>query len=303
VVQAVQVERILEDLSAELTEANREVSAEPLLRRVGGGALAMLQAQYAAKAANPDEAIYELGTSFGDSQIVARSRDWPRSFAVSTEPDPKAQDAQFIYLLEQTDARAPYQMVLWARMLKTPPKTSPAVVGSLVVSPEDPDLAMTPVEAVEAYALAKDDPSGAAAELFDTKPSDGIDPDPARQRWSALVAGFDSPELKGLEGTDLSHSTELIGGSVSAVATADSGALVFGQVKSTLDFSFAGSEGQLMNLGAKGYLGLGAASLQPTKSVHIEHLESVVLAVPPKAGDGIVKVIAVADLPTAVTVE
>jgi hypothetical protein len=303
VVQAPQIERILQELSASLEQAADEESAEPLTGRVGGAALAMVQAQLASKAANPEEKVsFTLGTRFADGQIVARSQVWPRSFAVVT--DSEETEAPFIYQLEQADARSPYKMVLWARMLAGAiiPPTAAAGVGSDVVDPGSEELALTPMAAVQAYAAAKDDPSGAEAQLFDTAPKDGIDPDSARARWTALVEAYRGGVTK-LDGGTANASSVLTEGSVSALATADAGALVFGQIKSTIDLAFTPVEALYLDIRSPGYEGLGAETLQMTKTAHIEHTQTVVLAVPPAGADGPIRVIAVADLPTAVQVE
>ncbi|MDR1634920.1 MAG: hypothetical protein LBS27_08415 [Bifidobacteriaceae bacterium] len=304
VVQNVQIERILKELSAELEQAQSESDPAALTGRVGGAALTMIQAHYAAKAANPEEQPLDLGTGFADGQIVARSALWPRSFVVVTDSEPT--EAPYIYQIGQADARSPYKMVLWAKMLAgaTVPPAAAAGVGSDVVEPGSDDRTeFSPIAAVQAYVAAKDDPSGEAAALLDTTVQDGRDPDPARERWSAWVKGW-RDNAATLAGSSVSAASALVEGSVSALATADSGALVFAQVKSVLDFSFTPVEGAYVNLvGSQGYLGLGASTLQAHKSAHIEHLQSVVLAVPPKGADQPIKVIAVADLPTAVQVE
>jgi hypothetical protein len=104
----------------------------------------------------------------------------------------------------------------------------------------------------------------------------------------------------------VSASTEVVADSVFAVATADSGALVFGQVKSSFSATFAPPEGQVggtVEVGQKYYLGLGATTLTATKSISIQFLQTVVLAVPPKGADFPIRVVAVADIPTAAAVE
>jgi hypothetical protein len=303
VLQATQLERILQELSADLEKSAAESSADPLEGRVAGAALAMVQAQLAAKAANPDEkTAFELGTRFADGQIVARSQVWPRSFAVVT--DSAETEAPFIYQLEQADARSPYKLVLWARMLAgaTLPPTAAAGVGSAVVDPGSPDLQVTPIAAVQAYAAAKDDPTGDQADLFDTVLQDGVDPDSARARWTALAQAYRGGITQFADG-QVQTSSALIEGSVSALATADGGALVFGQVKSVMDLVATPPAGEYIDMGSQSYTGLGAQTLQMTKSARIEHLQTVVLAVPSKDAPGSIRVIAVADLPTAVQVE
>ncbi|MDR2567242.1 MAG: hypothetical protein LBC97_14510 [Bifidobacteriaceae bacterium] len=303
VVLNVQIERILQELSAELEQAQAESDPAALAGRVGGAALAMVQAHYAAKAANPDEQPLELGTRFADGQIVARSATWPRSFVVVTDAEPT--EAPFIYQLEQRDARSPYKLSLWARMLPgaTVPSAAPAGVGSDVVEPNSERTLVSPVAALAAYAAAKDDPAGEAAALLDTAPKDGVDPDPARERWSVLVKSW-RDNSRGLADISVNALSTPVEGSVSALSTADSGALVFGQVKSVVDVSVTPAEGIYTDIGgAQGYLGLGASSLRMSKSAHVEYLESVVLAVPPAGSDQPIRVVAVYDLATAAQVE
>jgi hypothetical protein len=303
VVQGPQIDRILQSLSADLEKAAAEGTADALTGRMGGAALVMAQAQYAAKAASPDEKLaFELGTTFADRQIVARSQVWPRSFVVAT--DAAETEAPFIYQIEQADARSPYKVVLWARLLAgaTIPATSVTGVGSDVVDPGSEDLLATPIAAVQAYAAAKDNSGGEEAKLFDTAPVDGVDPDPVRARWGALIESFRGG-VTAHPGGALTSSSILVEGSVSALATSDFGALVFGQVKSVVEMSFTPDEGRLVNIQRQGYKGLGAATLEMSQSARVEHLQTVVLAVPPEGADGPIRVIAVADLPTVVEVK
>ncbi|MDR0592877.1 MAG: hypothetical protein LBG60_06400, partial [Bifidobacteriaceae bacterium] len=182
------------------------------------------------------------------------------------------------------------------------PPTAPAAVGSEVVEPGASGLKLSPIEAVQAYAAAKDDPAGESAELFDTALADGSDRDPARELWTTLVEHFEQP-LATLAGGRHAASSRLVEGSVTALATADSGALVFGQVRSVLEASFEPVEGLSIGFQEESYTGLGAATLTMTKSARIEHMQTVVLAVPPADSEDPIRVIAVADVPTAVEVE
>jgi hypothetical protein len=303
IVESGQVDRILKDLSATLDQAATDQSAEPLGRRVGGAALAMMDAQFKAKKANPDQKIFELKSGFLDGQIVTRSASWPRSFVVVTEYEDA--EAPFIYQIRQDGPRDSYKLVAWAKMLPGAdmPAASPGEVGSAEVGAEEDGLAMTPRAALQAYAIAKGDMGSEDAALFDTTAKDGADPDPTRAYWTALVTALTTGATTApLTGT-VKQTSELVGDSVFAVATADAGALVFGQIKSTIAVALTPVAGGSVDLGSKGYTGLGAATLAVTKSATIEHLQTVVLAVPPAGADGPVRVIAVADTPTAVEVE
>jgi hypothetical protein len=268
----------------------------------------MMEAQFKAKAANPDEKTMELEPRFVDGQIVTRSVGWPRSFVAVTD-FPQDVPAQFVYQIRQDSAQEPYRLVAWARMLPGAelPATAPAEVGSAEVAPGSAGLAMSPQAALAAYAAAKGDSESAQAALFDTAPRDGVDPDLARARWGAQVQAMANmvDELNSARADfagKVSQSSEAVEGSVFAVATAGSGALVFGQVKSTVTISGSPGEGSV-NLGAKGYAGLGAATLEVRESATIEHLQTVVLAVPPAKSKDPIRVVAVADTPVAVTVK
>jgi hypothetical protein len=302
IVEAGQIERILDQLGQALEAGAKEQSAEPMAGRVGGAALAMAEAQFKGEKANPEADRPELGSQFSAESIVTRSDTWPRSFVVGAEYEQAR--AQYLYRIEQADPRSPYKLVAWAQMLPkvVVPPTAKAEVGSAVVGPGDEGLKLTPLAAVEAYAKAKGDAASAEAKLFDTFP-ESPDPvqDSARARWLALVKAVSdgAAEFSG----SATQTSEVVEGSVFAVATADSGALVFGQLTSTVEATFAPPEGGSVNLMPGGYEGLAAAGLTATKSVRIEHSQTVVLAVPPADSGDLIRVIAVSDQPTAVAAE
>ncbi|MDR1392987.1 MAG: hypothetical protein LBJ62_03335 [Bifidobacteriaceae bacterium] len=302
IVEPGQVDRILKDVSAKLENAMADESVEPLADRVGGAALTMAEAQFKMKAAAPDEEMpFALDWDIQEGSIVTTSETWPRSFVVVTQSEPLA---PYVYQLEQADPRSPYRLVFWARMLggAVMPATAPPEVGSAPLPPNAEDLVMTPLKALEAYAVAKGDPTSDEAALFDTAPRDGNDSDPTRVRWLALANGL-AQNAATLSGTSDQRS-EAVEGSVFAVATADFGALVFGQIRSTVTASFPPQDGASINLTSpKGYTGLGASSLAASKAVSLEHLQTVVLAIPPAGSTSPIRVIAVAEIPTSVTVE
>jgi hypothetical protein len=304
ILEAAQIDRILGSLADDLEAAAAEMNAEPLENRVGGAALTMVTAQYAAKAANPDGEIFELGWKFADGCIVSLSREWPRSFVVVGES--AEAEAPFIYQIQQADARSPYKLVAWARMLggaDVPPAAAPGVGSPQVGVNSDDGLRLSPAAALEAYAAAKQNPTAEQATLFDTAHApDQPDRDPARGYWNALVQSL-TAGVSALDDHKLTQNVTAVEGSVFAVATADGGALVFGQVKSTIDLSFRPQEGASVLLSPKGYTGLGATTLTVQQSAYLEYLQTVVLAVPPAGGEGPVRVIAVADVPVLVSVK
>jgi len=324
VVETVQITRILEAISAELAAPDQEPDAdnpaaspdapeadpdnpeaEPvdLSARLGGAALKIRTAEMALQAAYEDYKVNDLGTGFSDRRIVAQAKDWPRSFVVATEPA-EAQ-ARFLCQITQLDPRDDYKLVAFARMLPDAqvPATADPEVGSPVVGEAAEGLAMSPYEALTAYAQAKEDPNGDVAALFDTALAgeDDQDRDPVRQAWTATKAAF-AETLPQVEGTLVADSQPDESYAIMALATVDKGAVVFGQVKSTIDITITLPEGAKWSIG-KLYAGLGA-SADVTKSVHLEYLQTVVLGIGPRgANSGPVQVLAVSHAPVDVQVE
>ncbi|MCL2802396.1 MAG: hypothetical protein FWD29_00355 [Micrococcales bacterium] len=293
VVEAVQVDRILKSLGETLAESQEANDPALLKRRVAGAALTMLTAESTVKAANAEAKTTVLGTGFVDGQIVAQQDNWPRSFIAVTQPI--ANQARFLYQLTQGEARANYKMVAWARMLPGSelPAAAQATVGSPVVkSDEATGLKMSPAAALASYAKAKDDPAGEEAANFNTALEDdkAKDTDPVRALWTATRKAY--ADAAGQMSGAVKVLSQPVDGSIMALRTADSGALVFGQVTSVLDVTVAPAPGQKAT-NDKGLVPLGAPA-EFTQSMHIEYLQTVVLAIGPEGTDGPVRVIAVA---------
>jgi len=302
VVEAVQITRILAAIGTDLTDS-AEASSVEAATRLGGAALKIRTAEFAIQEAYPDYKVNELGTEFSDLGAVAQSRDWPRSFVVATEPA-EAQ-ARFLYQLTQADPRSDYKLVAFARMLAgaVVPRTYPPENGSAVVAPAAEGLAISPYEALAAYARAKEEPRGEDAELFDTKmiEKDEPDRDPVRQAWTATKAAI-GQELDKLDGKLVAESVPDESFAIMALATSDMGAVVFGQVRSTIDIKITLPEGGTFSIGGM-YKGLGGAS-KVTESVHLEYLQTVVLGIGPKvANAGPIQVLAVSTAPVVAEVK
>jgi hypothetical protein len=302
VVESVQVERILADLGTVLAASDEAKTADGLDARLGGAALTMRQAEFKLVAADPNTVPTVLNKDFdSDSQIVAQSTTWPRSFiAVSASGDG---EAQVLYLMTQADARSPYKLVAWARMLPVTglatPATAKALIGSPVVAVDnDEGLTMTPNAALELYAKAKDAPAGPEAALLSSAPKDGKDPDPVRQRFTAQIEALKTGTAA-VNGA-VTAASAVVENSGFAIRTADNGSLVFGQVKSvmTAKLNPGPGEGGGAEVPAL-FKALGAQGDKVKQSLQLEYLQTVVLAVPPSGSDLPVQVIAVAEVPVA----
>jgi hypothetical protein len=295
-VQETQITRILSDLSEQLT-ASAKANSLNGVTRLGGVALTMRQAQLTRYAADPTDASAapdQLGTTF-KGEIVAATDKWPRYFIAVTEPD--AQLRQYMYLLGQKDARSQYQMDSWVRLVApvTLPTTAKASVGSPVVDVNAAGLVASPAEAVTAYAAATSDSAGAAAGEF------AGTVDPARQAWTELVAQWSSTIalLKG----NVTQSTASVAGGTVALGTADGGALVFGQVASTLKVSFTRTnKAQSFSL-RPGIAALGAASATVTKAATAQYDTTVAMYVPPAGAGQKITVLGAAQAPVSVATE
>lgn len=301
VIESGQANRILAELAEAIDAANAAGDVEPMRERVAGAALTMADAQYKIVARDPDSSIAPLSSDFGYRRIVTRSTGWPRSFVVATELGDG--DTSFIYRIEQAAPRSPYQLVSWARLLAgaTTPAAAAPELGAMVVEPDASGLVMSPQAAVEAYAAAKGGGAEDAAAQFDPPISDTGAPDPAGKVWREVIRLL-TETAKDFE-PELEQKSEVIDGSVFALSTVDAGALVFGQIKSVLDVRYTIPEGGSVNLFPEGYAWLEGDQLKATKSVHIEHLQTVVLAVPPAGAEGPIQIIAVAETPIVVDME
>jgi hypothetical protein len=292
IVEQVQTERILDDLSRRLEQSAEEASLDPLMPRLGGAALAMRTAELAARAADQAAPMAALGTEFVDKQIVTTSKDWPRSFIAVTEPVDA--QARYLYQMTQTDPRSQYKMMSWARMVAGSqlPKTASPELGSPVLGMDDATLAVTPAAALAAYAKAKEAPDSEEAKLF------GGDVDPVRESWVATASSFSS--VAAAQQGSVAHTSEVSPGTGLAIQTADGGALVWGEITSTMGFTFPPKDGAFIKIPAY-YQGLGAATVQPTTSASIQYIQTVVLAVPPAGSTDPIMVVAVAHAPITVT--
>jgi hypothetical protein len=289
----VQTGRILTELAGELSQADQDWSVDGL-KRLGGSAVLMRRSEYTMRRADEKAVPEPFGTEFAGT-IVAATEAWPRSFIAVTEP--AATGAQFMYVLTQADPRSDYQMTSWVRLVApvTLPTTAPPETGSPALALDAPDLSATPAAALESYAAAKADPDGEAAGEF------GGEPDPARQAWTSLVLTW-TQALAQLDPT-VSQTATVAAGSGLAVQTADGGAIVFGEIDSSLSLAFTrANSAQSFTLPPR-WAALGAATAQVTQSAQIDFLQTVALAIPPASSGEPITVLGVAEAPVSVAAQ
>jgi hypothetical protein len=291
-VQPVQTERILTDLAGQLTAA-AETGDLTGASRLAGIALTMRTVEYRMRAADPEATPDQLGTDFAGT-IVAATETWPRSFLALTRPVDAG--AQHAYLLTQAAPRAQYQMVAWVRLVAgvALPGTNPPEQGSAPIAPEAADgLALSPAEALAAYAEAKDSVDQTDARFTAE--------DPARESWGKYITGWGSA-LEPIKGK-VDHSSAPTAEAPVSFATADGGAIVLGAIDSTLVLSFTPTgAGESINLPER-IAALGDGTTQVTSQATISFAETVALYVPPAdKTDEPITVLGVYQVPTGVVI-
>jgi len=147
-----QDERMLTALGAVLREADEALDPDLLAPRVTGPALAIRKVEYVgADVTDGKDELTPIPAS-ALTTIVPQTQEWPRTQLVIT-PQPDDLKAQRILVMRQDDARSPYKMWAWARLLPGTdmPLTADPAIGSPVVAPDDDSLLMTPQEALDRY--------------------------------------------------------------------------------------------------------------------------------------------------------
>lgn len=224
---------VLGDVGEVLSTADAALDAAALAPRVTGPALATRTAEYVRSSATGGAKPPTVLPTDEQVLIVPQTTQWPRTQLVVTE-QPDDLQAPRILVLQQAAPREQYKLWGWARMAPgvSMPATAEPSTGSAVLAPDAQGLVVTPTDAFVQYAdvLA----SGAGSAYAAT-----FAPDPFRTAIetarAAMVAGVESA----------ASATETYTpdpASVVALATADGGAIVVGQMTtvSTVTLTVAG---------------------------------------------------------------
>ncbi|MEJ5914981.1 hypothetical protein [Pseudokineococcus sp. 1T1Z-3] len=177
-----------------------------------------------------------------------------------------------LVVLVQDDARSPYRAVATTSLLPGAelPQTLAPEVGAPLLAPDAQGLALAPEEALSQYAAALEDPDAAEAARFGD--------DAFREAVLAERAAAEAVDFFAVE-----TSRGVRPGSVTAVPTADGGALVVGVMDSEV-------VQQVEEAGAVLTLSEAVAALAGTEDaeerVASRYLEVVALAVPPAPEEG-----------------
>lgn len=189
--------------------------------RLFGPALEIRTAEYVRAAATNGERPPVQLPMTAQTTIVPDTDTWPRTQMVVTE-QPADLQAPLLLVLQQASPREPYRLWSWARLGPSVqmPATAEPETGSEPVAADDTSLLLPPAEALAQYAdvLTNGDASAAAAtfppDFFRTALTEARNQTVASLQAVASVAETVSP----------------VDGAVTALRTADGGAIVVGRL-------------------------------------------------------------------------
>jgi hypothetical protein len=213
--------RVLDQVGAVLAERDAALDPAGLEARLSGPALAIRSAEYVRAVATNGERPPVTLPMTAQTTIVPDTDTWPRTQMVVTE-QPADLQAPLLLVLQQDGPREPYRLWSWARLGPSVqmPATADPSVGSEPVAADDDTLLLTPAEALGQYAdvLTNGDASAAAAtfppDFFRTALGEARNQTAASLQAVATVAETVAP----------------VEGAVTALRTADGGAIVVGQL-------------------------------------------------------------------------
>ncbi len=271
-----QADEVLADLAAVLEEADGALEPPLLDPRVVGPAREIRGIEYALRNAGDVDAVTAIPE--GAQTLVLPTTDaWPRTFMVVTEA-PEDLQAPLLLVLVQESPRAQFRLWSWARLFPgvTMPATTEPGIGSAPVEPDSADLQVSPTEVVTQYVdLLTNRDQSAFAEAFT--------PDPLRtavaQTRDAFV-GVVGPNGSLTE----TYTPDAYG--VTAMATADGGAIVVGTIRTVTTISLTDST---MRIGDQTAALLGRDTI--TANLEIQWLSVVAFHVPPAGSDEPIEVL------------
>ena len=290
VLSVAQTTSVLDSIGAALAAGDAALDPAQLGTRVVEPALSMRTAEYArATATNGERPPTALPTD-AQVEILPQTTAWPRVGLVVTEQPDDLQAPRVLALLQQTP-RDQYALWGWARMFPgaSMPPTADPERGSPVLALDDATLAMRPDEVITAYAdvLTQGDTSPSAAAFA---------ADPFRE---ALAAARQSLTTSVQEIGTVAE-TYTAGSTLTAIATADDGAIVVGTMSttSTVTITVAGAK-----LTLSPYEAAVTGVKEATQSMVRTYTEVLVFVVPAAGSGAQVQLIAAEQVPISVTAQ
>jgi len=226
--------RILEDVQATLAKGDEARDAELLKPRVAGPALAMRGAEYKLAAATDGKSAPDPLTTAPQVAAVAATEGFPRPAVVISQV-PEGANLPLLLALEQSGAHDQYKLWGWVTLfpgIETPALSHPDA-GSAVVPPDADNLVVPPQDVIARYVDTLN--------KGDSEYADQFADDPYKKSRAETTAELD----KAIEAAgDATVSAAPGDAGPLSLATADGGAIVIGELRSTLTLrkTVAGSE-------------------------------------------------------------
>lgn len=271
-----QADRVLADVADVLAASDGTLEPASLDPRVTGPARQIRGVEYLLAAAGDPDSVTAIPE--GAQTLMLPTTDaWPRTFMAVTE-SPEDLQAPLLLVLVQDSPRAQYRLWSWARLFPgiTMPATTEPGIGSAPLAPDSADLAVSPTDVVAQYVdlLTKRDQSEFV---------NAFAPDPLRTAVAQTRDAFVG--VVGANGSLAETYTPDPAG-VTAIATADGGAIVVGTVRTVTTISLTDST---MRIGDQTAALLGKDTI--TANLEIQWLSVVAFAVPPAGSDEPIEVL------------
>lgn len=270
-----QADDVLDDVATALAEADAAGDATLLDARLVGPARQIRAVEYQLAAAGDTDAVTAIPEG-AQTLVLPTTDEWPRTFMAVTEA-PDDLQAPLLLVLVQDEPRAQYRLWSWARLFPgvTIPVTTEPGIGSAPVAPDSTDLALAPTDVVAQYVdvLTKRDQSAYAASFTADPLRTGI-----AQTKDAFVG------VVGSNGS-LTETYTADPAGVTAMATADGGAIVVGTIRTVTTITLVDST---MKIGDQTAALLGKDTI--TANVEIQWLSVVAFRVPPAGSEDPIEV-------------
>ncbi|MFT4468470.1 hypothetical protein ACMX2H_01045 [Arthrobacter sulfonylureivorans] len=279
VVQESQLTRIMDSVAASVSEADKARDAGKLKPRVGGAALTVREANYTVRAEN-GKAQAPVPVAAGPilTSMVSTSTEWPRTVVTVTEGEDNP--VPQVIVLTQQDPRSNYRMVGAMQML--PGTTFPQV------STEGGGTPAVPLDAKDGLLYSPQAAVKMVAENLDSGKHQGKI---GKNTFSDQIQKIQKDQVKSNKSADISFRRSVDNKSLSALRTADGGAVVFGHIKSVTR-SVPAEAGATVELSPE-FAAL-AGDDSTTEGVDVTYSEAVFLYVPPAESDETVNLVGVA---------
>ena len=283
-----QSSRILDDLGAVLTAADKKLDKDLLEPRVEQPALDMRGAEYVRAEATDGKREPTALPTTAQATIVPRTESWPRTELVVTD-QPADLQAQRILVLRQDDPRAQFKLWGWSRLLPGAqmPATARPEIGSPVVAPDSDALLVSPQDAISQY-----------ADVLTKGTKSTYDDDFAKNASRTEINDVRKRNEKAVKGSGTYEETYTAQDEpVVSLGTIDGGAIVVGQLTSLAKTTLT-LDGAKLPLSDPFYQEL-TGKKTAKKSVVRTSTDILVLYVPPAGSDAPMSVLAFESVITA----